>query len=503
MSKPEPSWEQRPDAANAYTRPLIGSELWYDQSMRLQDGLSQFAIGIQFTTTIHERDIEARVKEAVIRLRYVQGTFECPLVAATIERGTHHPEFGSWVYAPLASAAAAGAWADQVVHYLPAPADPASFLHATVETTTLPYVLADGSEQFLRVYLTRPSPAHNAYCLSLHSLHSIADAKPALNALGLLLEWMATAPRDSEKVEDLAWGTEAKNLPPGPVTVTGGPRADWGTNGMALIQKFQTVFADQTPSHGLACDASGDAGMARRFLVKFTVQESAKIVQALKTLGFTFSELLDAACLLVAFEQNPAPANKLEAAHVKGASLITLTDRLPPSIDRRRHLVSCLVFAAYRLDCAPLSPLAGKARLLAALRQAKDHYDGWLANPCLPHFIAELCPHIAPTKETVAAMSPPPGGPHVPMMTNVGRIEDYVAPVWPSGEGKGEEAVIRVEDMHLACRMGSVWVQPTLHSWSIQGRLSVLLEAAGVWDKDVLQEYMNEIVRQICLVTTE
>ena len=61
--------------------------------------------------------------------------------------------------------------------------------------------------------------------------------------------------------------------------------------------------------------------MARRLLVKFTVQESAKIVNALKTLGFTFSELLDAACLVAAFEQNPVPADKIDTAHIKGASL--------------------------------------------------------------------------------------------------------------------------------------------------------------------------------------
>ncbi|PIL29518.1 hypothetical protein GSI_08326 [Ganoderma sinense ZZ0214-1] len=506
MSGPEPGWEQRPgDATNAYTRPLIGSELWYDQSMRLQDGLSQFAIGVQFTTTIHERDIEARVKAALVRLR-----FECPLVAATIERGTHHPEFRSWVYAPLPSAAAARAWADQTVHYLRTPADPFSFLHSTVETTTLPHVLADGSEQFLRVYLTRPSAALNVYCLAFHTVHSIADAKPALNALSLLLEWMA-APEvrvGDGPGEDLAWGTEQKNLPPGPVTVTGGPREDWGTNGMALIQKFQTVFVEPTPSHGLECDTSGDkpegSGMAHRLLVRFTVQESAKIGQALKALGFTFSELLDAAGLLAAFAHNPVPAGKVDTALIKGASLITLTDRLPPAVDRRRHLVSCLVFAAYRLPYAPLAALpAGRARLLAALRETKEHYDAWLANPCLPHLVAEFGPYIAPTKVVEA----PPPGPYVPMMTNVGRVEDYVAPVWPregeEGGASGGEKVIRVEDMHMVCRMGRVWVQPTLHSWSIQGRLSVLLEAAGVWDKDVLQDYLNEVVKQISLIFAE
>ncbi|PIL22435.1 hypothetical protein GSI_15123 [Ganoderma sinense ZZ0214-1] len=72
MSVPEPEWEQRilsSGALNVYTRPLLGSELLIDQTMRLQDGATQFAIGIQFTTTIPERHIEKRVKEATIRLR--------------------------------------------------------------------------------------------------------------------------------------------------------------------------------------------------------------------------------------------------------------------------------------------------------------------------------------------------------------------------------------------------------------------------------------------------
>ena len=57
-----------------------------------------------------------------------------------------------------------------------------------------------------------------------------------------------------------------------------------------------------------------------RFLVKFATQESAKIAQSLKTLGFTFSELLDAACVVATFEHNPIPLDKVESAHIKGGS---------------------------------------------------------------------------------------------------------------------------------------------------------------------------------------
>ena len=87
------------------------------------------------------------------------------------------------------------------------------------------------------------------------------------------------------------------------------------------------------------------------------------------------------------------------------------------------------------------------------MRQVKAQYDAWLAELCLPHLIAELAPQIVPTK----AEHPPPGpGTFAPTMTNVGRVEHYVAPVWR----RGEEVVIRVDEMHIACRMGSVWFTP-------------------------------------------
>ncbi len=63
-----------------------------------------------------------------------------------------------------------------------------------------------------------------------------------------------------------------------------------------------------------------------------------------------------------------------------------------------------------------------------------------------------------------------------------------------------------------------------MHAWSMQGRLSILLQvslrplhtmhmsllircaawqAPGIWDKDVLQDYMNATVRQISFIMME
>lgn len=493
MSVLEPGWELRSlssGAIMAYTRPLLGSELVIDQMMRLTDGATQFAIGVQFTTTIPEREIEARLKEATIRLRH-----ECPLIGATIKPGIHDPDLRSWVYKPLKGAEEAREWADETVHYHPDPVDPPSFLQSTV-ANKLPYILADGSEQYLRVFVMRPDSSLNTFCIILHGSHSIIDAKPGLNAVSLLLEWMSTP--NLGNVADLPWGTEHQNLPPGPITATGGPREDWNTNGTALLQKFGAFFGDKTPSHSLLAESIiiKDHRKLQRFHVTFTVQESAKITQDLKTLGFTFSELLDAATILATFELNPVPDDQVETARVANdVSVISITDRLPPTIDRRKHIVSCLANSPLTIHYAPLAKLSGKARLIAAMRQAKDQYDAWLANPCLPHMTAELA-RIAPPRELAPSLSP-----YAPYMTNIGKVENYIATVWPRDVQPGEAPIFRVDQMHIGFR--KAWVRPIIHSWSIQGKLSILVQGGDNWKEDVLRDYANEIARQISFVMAE
>ena len=88
------------------------------------------------------------------------------------------------------------------------------------------------------------------------------------------------------------------------------------------------------PSHGLDCDTAVPRapGKAQRLLIKFTAEESAKIAHALKTLGFTFSELVDAASIAAAFEQNPVPADKVDTARVNGTSLYVLSTCHPVSL---------------------------------------------------------------------------------------------------------------------------------------------------------------------------
>lgn len=142
-------------------------------------------------------------------------------------------------------------------------------------------------------------------------------------------------------------------------------------------------------------------------------------------------------------------------------------------MDRRKHLVSCIALVQDRIHYAPLaSHPHGKERLLAAMRQAKALYDSWLANPCFPHLLAEVAPRIAPRTN---ADSPPSGtgtgtgtGGYYPAVTNVGRVENYIAPVWPRDSASGE-VLIRVDEMHLACR----WWTPCVVIYIYSSVLSV------------------------------
>ena len=217
-------------------------------------------------------------------------------------------------------------------------------------------------------------------------------------------------------------------------------------------------------------------GKLQRFIVTFTAQESAQIARALKTLGFTFSELIDAATALATLELNPiTDDDKLASAHADVGGMyvpffrlslfdtklnlvlrydsVALNDRLPPTIDRRRHIVSCMAITPLTIRYGPLAKLNGKARLVAAMQQAKEQYHEWLANPCLPHLMSELS-RIAPVKEA----SPPGPSPFGATMTNVGRVESYVSAIWPRNVQPGEAPVFRVEQMHIGHR--STWVRP-------------------------------------------
>lgn len=103
---------------------------------------------------------------------------------------------------------------------------------------TLPYIHSDGHQQPSHFYLLLGED--NVHAVFMHGPHTIMDGFRVLRGFNLILDWIAQPPQDENKV--LAWGTEWQYLAAGPITATGGPRMDWDTIGIDLMEKTKKVW---------------------------------------------------------------------------------------------------------------------------------------------------------------------------------------------------------------------------------------------------------------------
>ncbi|EJF61519.1 hypothetical protein DICSQDRAFT_60260, partial [Dichomitus squalens LYAD-421 SS1] len=493
----------------AYFRPLLGSELVFDQLHNLVDGFVEVCMGITFSTAFSGEELLALAKEAVIRWRYVlrilcaqpsvaliHSSFVCPIMAATPRFGIHHPKLRSWIYTPLANHDEAYSWAEETVVMLDEVIDPSSFIQR-INITRLPYILSDGTAQHLRVYVFRPSSLVNVFAIFFHGPHAMLDAKPNMQAFSTLLEFMSS-PQDIA-LADLPWGTEHKNLPTGPVTVTGGRSKEWETVGNALFAKAAGMHANLSAAHHLMRRPNTDVGTGKvqRALIELTEAETASVVQALKRAGFGFGHLVEAATALALYDLKPVPEDQSESAHVTFmAGMISLHGRMsPPYRDSKTHLVSSLAMVPISISLAGLADLTPKERLLSALAQSKAHYDEYLANPCILQFTAEHM-RIAPLLDVDAF-----GRPACGIVTNLGRVENYLPNTWPrivEDCGAGGPPVFRVDKLHFGHRL--IPEIPNVHVWSMNSRFSIQIQAADVWEEATPQAYLNKIVQQMLLI---
>ncbi|KAI1789701.1 hypothetical protein LXA43DRAFT_554301 [Ganoderma leucocontextum] len=494
----EPEWSNLanvPDHPAAYTRPLLGSELFADQVMLLEDGFGECCQGITFTTPLTFDELRLRTEQALSRLR-----FDAPITAATLESGIHDPQLRSWLYTPIQSPDDLHGWASEMLTVLEEPVDPSQFVQS-MNATRLPYILPSGRSQYLRLYLIRPRGTVNAFGLFFHGTHAFMDAHPTLVALGLLLDYM-TSP-DLPDIATLPWGTEWKNLPAGPVVSTGGRRTEWDTVGNALLAKVVGVFSNPTAPHSLRTSLPNVVvrGRPQRLLVELTPKETSGILQGLKKLGFTSTHLLEAAVALATYSLNPVSAETSSEAHVTfGSSVVSLARHLVPQHSARGHFISRFTLVPISIrwkDISGSESSSGreedKRRLLAAMAKVKEQYTEYLSNPCTPQLMAEQM-RLAPPKEGM-----PMPNPYVSTCTNLGHVEGLLPVLWPAASASVGAAaasgppLLRVSAIHFGHRL--TLPTPMIQIWTMHSRLSIQIEGADSWDEKILQEYMEEIVR--------
>ncbi|TBU55419.1 hypothetical protein BD310DRAFT_856793 [Dichomitus squalens] len=492
----EPQWSilaNSPADTPTYTRPLQGSELFADQVMLSQDGFGECCMGITFTTTLTSEELRGKTKEALARLR-----FHAPITAAALQAGIHDPQLRSWIYTPVYDPTDLERWVSEVLTVLDDPVDPSTFIQ-NMNGNKLPYVLPDGRAQYLRLYLMRPSATLNEFGFFFHGTHALMDAHPTIVALSLLLEYMTSA--DLPDIAGLSWGTEWENLPAGPITSTGGRRAEWDVDGNALMAKVVGIYSNPTPPHSLRTNLRPIAvqGRPRRLVVELTAGETLNILQALKRLGFSFTNLIEAAIALSIYKLNPVSSGTESEAHVTfGSSVISLGRSLVAPHASRGHFVSRFVLVPVSVPWRDISGAGGeKARLLIAMEKLKEQYTEYLSNPCTPQLMAEQM-RLAPPRDGM-----PMSNPYVSTSSNLGKLEGELPVLWsPNGDAsayrESDAPLFRVGGLHFGHRL----TLPTLmmHSWTIHSRLFIQAQALDCWDEDILQKYMQEIVRSILMI---
>ncbi|KAH9841118.1 uncharacterized protein C8Q71DRAFT_439728 [Rhodofomes roseus] len=499
----EPSWTTiTRDGNTLYTRPLLASELVSDQFGRWADGIVDMAYGLRLRTSLPFDEVASRLRYAIAHLR-----FTSPLIASALEEGIHDPRFRSWVYAPVQSARDALDWAEDAVAVLPDRMN-ADDLVSKVVKTRLPYVLPSGRELIFRCFLARfPATTPDGVdgklkddevSVVFHSPHSISDARSTLNAFSLVLEWMSNPAH--EPLETLVWGTEAENLPIGPVTATGGPRPNWDTEGIALMQKIAREHANPARVLSLTPQrmALGTPAEVVKAIVVLDEDQTARVVKATKAAGFTVTHLLEAAHKLAILSFNDTTDPSVRDARVMNPMIPMAHQRryqVPPH-DGKGHFVSAISWVPASVPVADIlsaEPDSPKGRLLATMRGFKAYYDEYQRNPHLPHVCAASTV-LAPPVEPVVSSNP-----YCAVISNIGLIEDWVLDEWYRDDAAEAEGPV-IEAMGFAVGERLTAPVPSCHVWTMRSKIHVQLMTNDQFDEQYVRSFRDEILNILLLM---
>ncbi|KAF9222442.1 hypothetical protein BS17DRAFT_783714 [Gyrodon lividus] len=458
----------------AYTRSLVGSELFTHRYSKLTAGGFDVCMGVKFHSLLSKAEIQVRARGALDKLR-----FHCPIIAASIN------DRAAWVYTPVQDDSDREAWLQRafVFEDRGSSLDVDDFVSA-MNQFGLPYEI-DGISLLFRCYLLAGSESTHA--LVFHGSHSIMDAWPTLNALSLMFEWMLIDP----PLEKPSWGSEWNNLPPDPVTAMGGPCATWDTDGVKL---FQDIAANR--SRQATCLTIGDdpqpknlPGKPIRIRHRFTESESREIVAVAKQNECTVTHLLETAHCLALAACNPPNPGAGPAREVDFLAEMTIAS-LEPRLNKT-HFISAFVHLPVRIPVTEiLENNSVVQRMQLTTKALKEQYKYYLDNPCIYHLL-------------VAQQSSPPPFQRPQfrtMLTSLGVTEKRLQTEW---KGKGGETIFEIDELHLGNRMKTPII--SLHSWSFKEALYVQVQACHTWkdaegNDTIIRRLLDEMIRHIQLL---
>jgi len=488
----EPSWTTITRGTyTIYTRPVLGSELTSDRFSVSVDGSGDPCHGFTFRSQLSLEDLEARLLDAIAHLRYTS-----PLVGANLEAGIHDPIFRSWVYTPAKSTDEVREWSRKVV-VIAEPTTCEDFIKATVKNR-VPYTLPDGSIVLLRYYLFPNAGEEKLFSVFVHGPHTILDGIPTINAFSNIFEWITNPER--EPVESLEWGSEWRNLPPGPVTATGGPKPEWETKGMALVNQIFSAHTNPVPTLVVKPERTevlNSAALIRAHLV-IDEERTSQILRGIKAAGYSVTQLFEAAHFLAVLSHNHVDPAGLDDAHVTNYVCIFGLQRYQvPPYNSKNAFTSAMSYMPLSLRVKEVLACEDpRQRLLIALRQVKVQYDDYLKNPHLPHATAAVVT-LAPPREIAISANP-----YASMITNLGVVDRMISTKWFAHDADQQGTpLLEIVSMSVGHRLTNS--MPLTHTWGFHSRLFVQTATPDLWDYNTVKAFVDEIARQASYIAAE
>ncbi|KAF9222439.1 hypothetical protein BS17DRAFT_783709 [Gyrodon lividus] len=466
---------------SAYTRPLVGSEAFTDTYSYLTGGGAEVCHGVNFSSSLDKQELHQRARKAFERLR-----FHCPSIAASVEAIPGGKSTRSWVYTPVQDDNDREEWLQRAFVF----EDKGDSLDVDAfiterNLTQLPYVVSGRTIPF-RCYLLAGS---GTYALYFHGPHHVMDGWPTLFALSLMFEWMST----ESTLDKLEWGSEWKNLPPDPITATGGPRPTWDKDGVKLFAEVAAIKTREVPCLTLGPPVQAPVWTEQiRHKYVFNQADSLALVNATKANGFSITHLLEAAHCLALPACKPVDLNAVSEIDFSAEMTIASLERdFTESINKKTHFVTAFSHIPVRIPIAAiLRTNSEKERLLQTMHALKSQYEYYTSNPCLPHLLAAL-------------MSAPPiprRPPFGTLATNLGVVEARLPKKW---RGSGGETVFDIKEMCVGHRARTPVI--SIHSWSFNGCLYIQVQASDMWKDSTgngsrIRAFIDEMVRQARII---
>ncbi|KZT28689.1 hypothetical protein NEOLEDRAFT_769391 [Neolentinus lepideus HHB14362 ss-1] len=323
--------------------------------------------------------------------------------------------------------------------------------------------------------LIRSSGIH----LFLHGTHAILDGRPTLAAMNDLFQSISD-PSAGLASNDLSWGSEIVNLPPGPVSSTGGTQSGAETEVPHLIWDICDMMDRSRPPEAPTPPRQviENQGLSVRAFGIIREDDFQKIRGILKANGLTVTVLIEAAFATAILVSKKACNQLEEDSHITfDCTMIALNKYFTP-LHTGIHMISALsyvpVIAEYKNLLAHSSPVDA---LFDIMNQLKAQYRKWVESPRLPHLSYQW---ILPERSNPNSM----------VMSNIGIVEDFLPLKYPAISDK---PVVELLDMFVGHRPAN-FLHPIFHSWTFKGDLHLQISGSDIWNKADHQSLINNAI---------